>query len=155
MLRGCDRQTRGGLSRRRSPSLPVAFSGSEDLGSWKIAAIARGIAREQGKMSDGGVCADVEIRQGRCPRASATPVQQEALPGQENGFPGQGFARIQSSGQGGIQRFDGGVADRDLGVNNRIDDQCRSLGALCESPARPIAPVRIVRGDVKQDLPGG
>src|ERR1035437_6540611 len=48
----------------------LAFRGGEDLDCRKIAAIARSIAREQGKVSDGGVRANVEIRGERGP---ATP----------------------------------------------------------------------------------
>src|ERR1039458_3590741 len=60
---------------------------SEDLDCRKIALIACGIAREQRQVSDGGVCADVEIRQGRGPRSPASSVSQEALSRQETGFP--------------------------------------------------------------------
>jgi hypothetical protein len=74
--------------------------GSEDLDFWKVAAIAGGITGEQGKVSDGSVRANVEIGQGRGPQAPAAAIQQEALPGQETGFPGKGFAPIQSGGQG-------------------------------------------------------
>src|SRR5664279_1800167 len=84
-----------------------------------------------------------------CCTAAAAAVQQEALSGQETGFPGQGLALIQSTGQGGIQRFDHGVADRHLGVNDGIDNECRVLSGLCERPPRPVAPGRIVGGDVK------
>src|ERR1039457_6511188 len=130
----------------------LGFYWSEDLDGRKIAAIAHRITREQSKVSDGGVRGNVEIRQRRAPQSSAAAVQQEALPGQEAGFPGQGFALIQSCGQRDIQRFDGGVTDRYFGVNDRIDDQGRALGTLCQRPPRPVAPVRIARGDVQQDV---
>jgi hypothetical protein len=68
----------------------LAFRGSEDLGFRKIALIARSIAREQGKVADGGVRADVEIRQRRAPQAAAAAVQLEALPGQEPVSQGRG-----------------------------------------------------------------
>ena len=66
----------------------LGFCGSEDFDGRKIAAIARSITREQSKVSDGGVRANVEVRQRRGPLSSAAAVQQEALPGQEAGIPG-------------------------------------------------------------------
>src|SRR5579859_5395948 len=45
-----------------------------------------------------------------------------------------------------------GVADRNFGVNDRIDDQCRVLGDFGECARGPIPPARIVRGDVKKDV---
>jgi hypothetical protein len=79
------------------------FRGSQDLNCRKIATIARHITREQGKMSHGGVRANVEVRQRRTPRTSATAVFKEALPRQKKGFPGQRFALIQTGRQGLIQ----------------------------------------------------
>ena len=134
------------------PALPPALWGSKNLQSRKIVAVARYVASEQGKVSDSSVRANIEIGQGRVSHSSTAAVPQKALPSQETGFPGKGFSLIQSRGQGGIQCLDSGVADRHLGVDDGIDDQVCVLGALCQSPPGPVTPVRIVRGDVKQDV---
>lgn len=65
----------------------LAFRGSEDLDFRKKAPTPRSIAREQGKVADGGLRADVEIRQRRVPHAAAAAVQQESLSGQEAALP--------------------------------------------------------------------
>jgi hypothetical protein len=42
-------------------------------------------------VSDGGMRTNVEIRQRRAPQTSTAAVREEALPGQETGFPGVGI----------------------------------------------------------------
>src|ERR1039458_2599457 len=58
--------------------------GSEDFDSRKVAAIAGGVACEQGKAPDGGVRANIEIRYRRSPLAPAPAIRQEAFPGQRS-----------------------------------------------------------------------
>jgi hypothetical protein len=59
----------------------LPFRWSEDLESREIAAIARRITREQGKVSDGGMRTNVEIRQRQAPQTSTAAVRAEALIG--------------------------------------------------------------------------
>src|ERR1039458_10003073 len=129
-----------------------ALGRSEDLNGRKIALIACGIAREQRQVSDGGVCADVEIRQGRGPRSPASSVSQEALSRQETGFPWKWFPPVQSRGKSRVQRFDCGVANRHFSVDDGIDDERGVLSGFGERARGPIPPEGIVGGDVQQDV---
>src|SRR5271157_4623898 len=125
---------------------------SDDLDAREIASIPGGMAREQREPADGRVRADVKIGQGRLPRTSAPPVSHKALSRQESRLPGERFPSIQGGRNGGVERLDGAVSDRHFGIYDRIDHQAGVLGDLREGARGPLAPIGIVRSDVKQDV---
>jgi len=66
--------------------------------------------------------------------------------------PGEGIPLVDATRECGIQRFDVRVADRNFGVDDRIDNQCRVFGTLGERTSRPFAPLRVICGDVQENV---
>jgi len=54
----------------------------------------------------------------------------DAFSRQETHLPGERFPSIQGGRNGGIERFDGAVSDRDFGIHDRIDRQAGVFGDL-------------------------
>ena len=62
------------------------------------------------------------------------------------------LALIQSCRKNRVQSFDSRIADRYLGIDDRIDDQGGVLSDFGECALGPIPPARIVGGDIYQDV---
>ena len=72
----------------------------------------------------------IKVRQRAIPRASTAPIFQETFPGKKSGLPRKWFALIYILWQGGIQRFNGQVSNRNLCIDDWVDDETGVLGAL-------------------------
>lgn len=90
---------------RAVTKMPSAVNGASTSGrtdeveGGEVAAIAGGVAREEGVLPYGRMRADLGILQRGPARPAATAVRQEALARQERPFPGQGLATEERLGQ--------------------------------------------------------
>jgi hypothetical protein len=98
------------------------------------------------------VGSDVEVGQGGSPRAAPSPIPEVTLAGEEGRFPGQRESQEVLLGKGVLELFDLLEADRDLGIDQRVDRECGALGALREGLPRPSGPFRVLGEDVEQDV---
>lgn len=130
----------------------VAELRSDDFESRKISAIAGRIAGEQDEPRDRRVGADVEVRQRGSAPAASPPVSDEALTGEEGRLPRQRKTQEVLRGEGVLEILDALEADRNLGVDQRVDRERRALGGGGERLARPRGPLRILGEDVEQDV---
>lgn len=137
-----NRRLRSSLSSRRS----------KDLDCREISAIARYVSREKRETFYGGVRTDIEIGQRRVPQPSFPPVLEEALARQKTSRPWKRLTPIQSGRKSGIQGLYRGVANGHFGIDDRIEDQRDVFSAFRQRVFRPIAPIRIVGGDIEQDV---
>jgi nitronate monooxygenase len=97
-----------------------------------IASIARRVSGHQQISGDGGMGADEKIGERRSSLAAAPPVEQERLAREKGGLVGKRLALERGSGQGGVELLDTGIADRDFGVDDRIDDEPVAVGGVRE-----------------------
>ena len=51
-----------------------------------------------------------------------------------------------------FQILDARIANRDLGVNYRVDNEAKPIGRLFDSLGRPPKPARVLRHQVEQDM---
>jgi hypothetical protein len=98
------------------------------------------------------VGADVEVGQWRSPPAASAPIPDEALPGEEGRLPRQRKSQEVLLREGVLELLDAFETDRDLGVDERVDRERRSLGALREGVTRPGGPLGVFCEDVEQDV---
>jgi hypothetical protein len=96
--------------------------------------------------------ADVEVGERGAPTATASSVADEALPCEERRLPRQGKSKEVLLREGVLELLDPLEADRDLGVDERVDGQRRPLGALREGLPRPGGPSPVLGEDVEQDV---
>lgn len=136
-----------------SAMITVMLCGSQDCQLREISPIARNITREQRQPFDGRMRSDVKGRKRCGPLAAPSAIAQEALASEEAGFPRQSFPFVGSQGQRGIQSFNGAKTDRHLGVDNRIDDQGRTVGTLSQRASRPVGPSRVVGSIGRRNCP--
>src|SRR5215469_4136889 len=134
------------------PPITLLLRGTEDCQLWEISPIARKVAREQRQPFDGRVRSDVKVRKRCGPLAAPPAIAQVALAGEEAGFPRQSFSLVGGKGQGCIQGFNGAETDRYLGVDNGIDNECRTLGTLSQCARGPVGPFRVVGRDVQNNV---
>src|SRR5207248_5973024 len=134
--------TGGRMPRKLESRRSQMLRGPQYLQLWEIGPIARNVAREQRQPFDCGVRSDVKVRKWSCPLAATAAMSQETLASQEPGLPGQRFSFVRGAGQSSIQGLDSTKTDGYLGVDNRIDNQGRTVGALCECTSRPISHLR-------------
>ena len=125
---------------------------SDDFERREVRAVARRIAREQDQTRDRCVGADVEVGEGRSSPAAPAAIAHEALPGEEGRLPGQGKSQEVLLGESVLELLDPLEPDRDLGVDERVDRERGSLGALREGLTRPRGPLRVLGKDVEQDV---
>src|SRR5438105_7129505 len=144
--------TGGRMPRKLESRRSQMLRGPQYLQLWEIGPIARNVAREQRQPFDCGVRSDVKVRKWSCPLAATAAMSQETLASQEPGLPGQRFSFVRGAGQSSIQGLDSTKTDGYLGVDNRIDNQGRTVGALCECTSRPISPSQVVGGYVQQNV---
>jgi hypothetical protein len=88
--------------------------------------------------------ANEEIRKRSSLGTAATPVGQERFFCQKGGFVWNGFAIEHGFRQGGVEFLDPRIANRDLGINDRTDDEAEAVGRLLEGACRPRKPARIL-----------
>src|ERR1700709_1918961 len=86
------------------------------------------------------MCADIEIRQGRAARPSPAAILEKTLAGQEGSLPGQRVAPKRIRRKHFLELFNALEADRNLRVDDWIDDQHTALGATGEHGGRPFVP---------------
>ena len=150
---GPRRSHRGSHTAGPVPSLTLlAALWSDDLESRKVRAVARRIAGEQDQAGDRGMGADVEVRQRGSTPAAASPIADEALPGEEARFPRQGKSQEVRLRESVLEILNPLESDRNLGIDERIDREGGSLGAFGEGLLRPGGPFRVFREDVEQDV---
>src|SRR5665213_865101 len=126
--------------------------GREYLDCGEVGMKARNIASKQRQMFNRRMGTNIKIRQRSVSKTAAFAISQKTLASQESCFPGKRIPLIEATGESGIQRFDGRISDRHLGIDDGIDDQRGMFGTLRERASRPSAPLRIVSGDVQQNI---
>src|SRR5262245_32275322 len=101
---------------------------------------------------DCSVGTDVEVRQRRGTRAALSPVGEERLACEECRLVGQGLAAEDVGGDRFVELLDGGEADRDLGVDDRVDDERAVVDGVRQSVRGPLVPGWVLGGDIEQDV---
>src|SRR5712671_1990114 len=51
-----------------------------------------------------------------------------------------------------VELLDPRIANRDLGINDRIDDKARAIGSALERPRRPRKPTLVFSHDVEKNV---
>ena len=85
-------------------------------------------------------------------RAAPAPIGQERLGGEKGGFVGYRFAVKRGFGQGGLERLEARIANRDLGINDRVDDETVAVGGAFKRLGGPREPARVFREDVEKNV---
>ena len=95
---------------------------------------------------------DLRVGQCRGSRSFATPVAKETLrcekrrsPGERPPLEDRGIERV-------VQLLDPVEADRDLGVDQRVDDERTLVSTPRERFGRPVQPAPVLREDVQEDV---
>lgn len=96
--------------------------------------------------------ADVEIRQRRRPRAASAPIGEPGFARQKARLPGQVFTLEQGRGQKPVEILDTAEGDGDLSIDQGVDKELPPSGDPFQSLGRPLAPSRVIRRDVDQDV---
>ena len=103
-------------------------------------------------MVHGSVGADVEVRKGGTAPPAAPAVLEEHLAGQERRFPRQRVTTKVIGRDGIVEIFDAIEPNRDLGIDDGIDDERRGLGQFDQSARRPLEPRWILGQHVEDDV---
>jgi hypothetical protein len=118
----------------------------------KVRKIARRIARHQAISSDSGVGADEKIRQRRSLCSAPPAMGQERLAREEGGFVRNCFPVEHGFRKRGIELLDPRIPYRNLGINDRIDDEAIAVGGPLDGFRRPRKPTRIFRHDIEKNV---
>jgi len=98
----------------------------------KISKIARRIARHQAISSDSGVGSDKKIRQRRSICSAPLSIGQQRLPREKGGFVRNCFPVEHGLRKRDLEFLDPRIPNRDLGINDRIDDEAIAVGGTLD-----------------------
>src|SRR6266536_2852823 len=118
----------------------------------KVGAIALRIPRQNDVTADCRVRADVEVRQRHRPGPAAAAVRDECLAREKRGFERQRLAREDLWGKRVVELLNRAKADRDLGVDDGVDDERALVGGVRQCLSRPLVPRLVLRRDIEQDV---
>src|SRR6266508_1947672 len=118
----------------------------------KVGAIALRIPRQNDVTADCRVRADVEVRQRHRPGPAAAAVRDECLAREKRGFERQQLAREDLWGKRVVELLNRAKADRDLGVDDSVDDERALVGNVRHCLSRPLVPRLVLRRDIEQNV---
>jgi hypothetical protein len=96
--------------------------------------------------------ADEKIRERQGPRSAQTPIGQERLAGKEGGLIRNRLTIEHGSWQGFVEILDMTESNRNLGIDDRVDDKAVSIRCPLNGLSRPSGPMRILRHDVEKHI---
>ena len=96
--------------------------------------------------------ADEKIRKRRTPCSALFTIGQKAFARKESRFPWKRVSPEKAWGQNHLNILDAMETDRDLCVNNRIDDQDMGFRILSQRIRRPLKPLLVFRNDIENDV---
>ena len=96
--------------------------------------------------------ADEKIRKRRLLCSASPSIGQERLACEKGGFVRNRFTVKHGSWKRDVEFLDLRVSNRDLGINDGIDDKAIALGGTFDGSRRPGKPTRVFRHDVEKDV---
>src|SRR5215469_9438752 len=100
---------------------------------WEISTIAARIAGDQIIPGDGCVGANKEIGERGSLAPPSPAVGEKSLAREESGLIGDRLTVEDGFRQGRVQILDPRIADRNLGKDNRVDDETKPIGRIGKS----------------------
>lgn len=95
---------------------------------------------------------DQEIRQTRRLAATLAAIGKESLAGEEGSGLRDRFPLDDIAGERGFEVFDAGIANRDFGVDDGVDDNAAAICCCGEGIGRPVCPALVLRNYVEQHI---
>ena len=127
-------------------------SRGEELHRREVGAVPLRVPGQHAMAVDCRVCAEVEVRQRRRSGAATAAIGEERLAGEEPRLERELLPLEDVRGKLIVVLFDGGEADRDLGVDDGVDDERALIRGVRQGAGGPRRPRRVFGGDVEQDV---
>src|ERR1700730_7520178 len=96
--------------------------------------------------------ADEKIGKRRLLCSTPPSIGQERLACEKRGFVRNCFTVEHGFRKRGVEVLDPRIANRGLGINDRIDDEAIAVGGTLDGRRRPCEPTRILRHDVEKNV---
>lgn len=121
------------------------FSWSDQLDRRKVSFESARIAGENSEACDLGMCADVKVWHRRGSRAALSAVFQERPSRKKCSRERKRLTPVKVRGKPCIQFLDPLKTRRDLGINDRVDHNCRIVHCGFQCGRRPFEPTSVAR----------
>src|SRR5215468_1546591 len=95
---------------------------------------------------------DKEIRQRRSFRSAPAPISKKRLPCKKGGLIGNRLSFEQGFRQRVIEVLNSRIVNRNLGIDNRVDNQTKAITYAFYRRCRPGVPSRVLCQDIEQDV---